>query len=464
MQSKTFSLLELTSEVKETLSRSFPQTLWVKGEINEIRQSVSGHCYIELVEKDEATDNIVAKARATIWAYIFRMLKPYFEMSTGQQLESGISVMLAVNIEFHNVYGFSLDVKDIDPAYTLGDIEKKRLETIKKLEEDGVFDMNRKLQIPDLPKHIAVISSSTAAGYQDFLHQLENNEKKFVFNVKLFPALMQGNNAADSVVEALESVYERQHEFDVVAIIRGGGATSDLNAYNSYHLASHIAQFPVPVLTGIGHERDTTVADMVACRSFKTPTAVSAFLVDIFAGVDNYIFEISEKLAGRVTSMVSHHKNQIDGINQRIAPVLRFARERAFRESANLQERIDDAAKAYIKNKKQRFGFAVSQFSYLSMSSYIKPERVRLENLGDSLYKRVIYYRKRLHERLLVVENNISLSDPANLLKKGYAMVIQDQRVVKSVKALKMNDNMETIMKDGRILSRVKEIFPDNNK
>ncbi len=460
MKGKTYSLLDLTEEIKESLSVSFPETLWVKGEINEIRENISGHCYIELVEKDVDTDNIVAKARANIWAYTFRMLKPYFEVSTGQQLSAGISVLLSVTVEFHSVYGLSLNVRDIDPAYTLGDMEKKRLETIKKLEEDGIIDMNCKLTLPYVPKRIAVVSSSAAAGYQDFVHQLENNPRGFRFSITLFQSLMQGSKADESIVGALENIFEQQQKYDIVVIIRGGGATSDLLSYNSYYLASHIAQFPLPVLTGIGHERDVTVADMVACRSFKTPTAVSAFLVELFTSLDDRLSEMSKGIYDGVLLTVNNEKIRLKNSGDRLRTLLKFVSEKAGRETAALAERIQDAGRYFIKNNRQGYLYLTTNFSHIVRNCYIRPGRVRLANLNDSLSKAVESCLRREDDRLGIMEKSTMMADPENMLERGYSLVIQNNRVVKSVKSIKISDYMETKLRDGRICSKVVKILP----
>ncbi len=459
MKDKTYSLLELTDEIGESLSHSFPETLWVKGEIHEIRENRSGHCYIELVEKDVDTDNIVAKARANIWSYTYRMLKPYFEVSTGQNLTAGISVLLSVTVEFHSVYGLSLNVKDIDPAYTLGDMEKKRLETIKKLEEDGIIDMNKKVPFPDVPKRIAIISSSSAAGYQDFMHQLENNPREFRFSVKLFQSLMQGSKADESIVESLENIFLQQDEFDLVVIIRGGGATSDLLPYNSYHLASHLAQFPLPVLTGIGHERDVTVADMVAYKSFKTPTAVSTFLIDLFTSMDDHVTELSRRISESVSTLVSFEITRLQNSQERLGTVLRFVSEREGREIAGLAERINDAARYSIRNNSQKFRHITLRFNHSVKNCYIRPGRVKLSNLSASLGIAVGSYFRRMHDSLVVMDKNTAMADPENMLKRGYAIVIYENRVLKSVKSIKISDYMETKIKDGRIGSRVIKVI-----
>ena len=277
---RELSLLELNNLVRGAVSEAFPGTCWVRAEMSDVRTNASsGHCYLEFIEKNPITGQLVARARGSIWAKTFRMLKPYFEMETGQLFASGLKVLVKVSVEFHELYGYSLTVLDIDPAYTLGDMLRKRMEIIRQLKEEGVFTLNKELPFPVLPKRIAVITSPTAAGYEDFLNQLANNKAGYPFYPKLFPALMQGERTEESVIAALDRIYHHIDCFDVVVIIRGGGSTSDLNSFDSYLLAANCAQFPLPVITGIGHERDDTILDMVAHTRMKTPTAVAEFLI-----------------------------------------------------------------------------------------------------------------------------------------------------------------------------------------
>ena len=261
---KEFSLLELNACVRNTLQESLPERYWVRAEISEARIHPSGHCYLELIEKEEQSGKTVAKARATIWATTFRLLQPWFKQSTGQLFTSGIKILIQVSISFHELYGYNLTVHDIDPAYTLGDAARRRAAILQQLREEGVADMNKELTWPILPQRIAVISSPSAAGYGDFMNQIQNNSYGYKIYTVLFPAAMQGDQTEQSIIHALDRINRHEELFDGVVIIRGGGATSDLNSFDSYPLAVNVAQFPLPVITGIGHERDDTVIDMVA--------------------------------------------------------------------------------------------------------------------------------------------------------------------------------------------------------
>lgn len=280
----SLSLVELNMLVRRSVRACLPDEYWVQAELSDVRSNYSGHCYLEFVQKDSKSNALVAKARGIIWNNVYSRLKPFFERETGQLFVSGIKVLVKVTVDFHELYGYSLTVVDIDPTYTLGDMARRRKEIISRLESEGILTLNKELELPVLAQRIAVISSATAAGYGDFCNQLEHNPYGFVFYPHLFQAVMQGDKVELSIIAALEKIYQTQEKWDVVVIIRGGGATSDLSGFDTYNLAAHCAQFPLPVLTGIGHERDDTVLDVVSHTRVKTPTAAAEFLINHLRG------------------------------------------------------------------------------------------------------------------------------------------------------------------------------------
>ena len=312
MDNKALSLYELNNLIKGVLHDNLSEMFWIRAEMSDVRANQNGHCYLEFIEKDTQGRTIVAKARAMIWSNTFYMLKAYFESTTNQTFASGLKVLVRVSIEFHELYGFSLTVHDIDPSYTLGDQARNRAAILKQLEEDGVIDLNKELELPVPANRIAIISSPTAAGYEDFCNQLANNSMGFVFYTKLFPAIMQGDRAEDSIIEALERIYEYQDCFDAVVIIRGGGATSELSCFDSYLLAASCAQFPLPIITGIGHERDETVLDIVAHTRAKTPTAVAEFLIDNLTSVAQELISIQMGLVSIVNQQLQEEMLQLN--------------------------------------------------------------------------------------------------------------------------------------------------------
>lgn len=307
----SISLYELNKEISSVFKGCLSK-VWVHAEINSISVQRVGHCYIELIEKDENTGSIIAKSRANIWANIYKSIAAYFLAETGKTLAAGMKVAFCVDVTFHEVYGISLNVVDIDPTYTLGESARRKALVIKKLEEDGVIDMNKLLSIKPLIKNIAVISAEGAAGYGDFCHQLEQNAYGYKYNLTLFNSIMQGEKAEASILESLDKVLERLDEFDILVLIRGGGAVSDLDCFDAYNLSASLAQFPLPVLTGIGHTRDVSVVDMVAKLPLKTPTAVADFIINHTRSLEEKIDSYIELLSRSVTVLLDRQARKLD--------------------------------------------------------------------------------------------------------------------------------------------------------
>ena len=325
-----YSLKELCDWIQEIVENDLPNRYWVCAEIASM--SVRGHCYMELVEKAE-NGILAAKVRATCWSNVYHLLSAYFLQETGQSLHTGLQVMLEVSVEYHAVYGLSLNVWNIDPTYTLGDLAKQRQASIQQLTEDGVMDLQKALQIPSLPRRVAVISSADAAGYGDFCDQLKHNRFGFKFHVQLYPAVVQGDTAARSVVQALNSIAALEEEWDVVVIIRGGGASTDMSCFDDYNLASHCAQFPLPIIAGIGHTRDVSVVDMVVHTSVKTPTAAAEWLIERVAEQVERVGSLMLRLQRTTQNAVSREKNRLLLYEQQI---FNAVRGKAVRERGKL--------------------------------------------------------------------------------------------------------------------------------
>lgn len=317
---KSYALSQLNKMVRDAIDMQLPDEYWVEAELSECREH-NGHCYLELIEKDEHTNTPVARASAKCWRQTWLMVKPYFERTTGEPLRTGMKVLLKVYAQFHEAFGFSWIVTDIDPNYTLGDMARKRLEIIRQLKEEGVFDLQRELRIPLFAKRIAVISAENAAGYGDFCRQLEDNEYGFRFEVTLFPAIMQGEQVEQSIIGALERIYALTASFDVVVIIRGGGATADLSGFDTLALAENVAQFPLPVITGIGHERDESIIDMVAHTRVKTPTAAAALLIDHLRQVLERINSAQQRITTAIFQRIANQKMRLTNL-QTLLPAL----------------------------------------------------------------------------------------------------------------------------------------------
>lgn len=310
------TLYSLNNLVRNAVADAMPSRYWVTGELSEVRETAAGHCYIELVQRDETTDETVAKARGTVWSRIYSLLRPYFLEQTGQPFAAGLKVLLQVTVSFHELYGYSLDVCDIEPSYTIGDIARRRQLIIKRLTDEGVIGLNKELDLPLLPQRIAVISSATAAGYGDFCDQLLGNRYGFVFYPHLFPAPMQGSASEQGIIEALNSIASNIDLWDAVVIIRGGGATSDLGCFDTYDLANNCAQFPLPIITGIGHLRDESLLDIVAHTSAKTPTAAAELFIHAMLANEAALTELQESIAAAITGCIDSEKR---GIEQLVA-------------------------------------------------------------------------------------------------------------------------------------------------
>jgi exodeoxyribonuclease VII large subunit len=432
---QSFSLLELNRFVREVVKNNFPDTYWVRAETSDVRRNANGHCYLEFIEKDPVTQNIVARARGVIWANTFRLLESYFQSQTGTTFTSGMGVLIRVSVEFHEQYGYSLTVVDIDPSFTIGEMARNRMLVIRRLEEEGVLRLNKELPIPDVCNRIAVISSATAAGYGDFSHQLASNPFGLIFYTKLFPAVMQGENSEASIIAALEKIYENRELFDAVAIIRGGGATSELNCFDSYPVATNCAQFPLPIVTGIGHERDITVLDMVAHTSAKTPTAVAEFFIDHQA----------ESLA------------RITDLQQRLASIAKQAISRENSELALLSKDVYHRSIVFLSKQNSEIGNVVfmlraySQKQLDVLKQEHKEQVVRFRNIAEHMI------RGEKH-RMENAEQYFEMVSPKNVLKRGYTITMQKGKIVTSAASLVENECIETIFSDGKTTSEIKNI------
>ena len=299
---ESLTLLDLQRLVRATLESRFDRPVWLNAEISELKVNRSGHCYLNLVEKGEGSATPRAEARAVIWRSTYAAISAKFERATGAKLSAGISIMVSVMVTYHEVYGFSLQILDINTDYSLGEVERRRRQTIEQLKADGVWDMNHELRITPPALRIAIVSSATAAGYRDFV--MEISRSPYRFELTLFDSLMQGDAAEESVLRAMYAIAEREEEFDIVAILRGGGSTSDLALFDSYAIASHVAQFPLPVFAGIGHDKDTSVVDMVAHTTCKTPTAVATTLIEMadneMARIEYYAQTLRDGVVARI--------------------------------------------------------------------------------------------------------------------------------------------------------------------
>jgi exodeoxyribonuclease VII large subunit len=454
MAEDRITLLELNQQVREGIKRHLPATYWVIAEISEIKINRRGHCYLDLIEKDELTEKILAKARAIIWASTYRMLEPYFETTTGQKLSEGLKILINTSVEFHELYGYSLFVHDIEPSYTLGDLAKQKLETIKRLEDEGIFNMNKELPFPMVPQKIAVISSQNAAGYKDFMEQLNNNPYGYIFYTKLFPAFMQGDEVKSSIVRCLEKIYEYENYFDVIAIIRGGGAQSDLSYFDHYELAANVAQFPLPVITGIGHEKDESVVDLIAHAKLKTPTAVADFLVSRAYDFEQKLFQQRDQFLDFVSNYLHKKQQYLDQTSYKLVPLANNTLDRAKHKLTLISQRLDHASKKVLSNAYNSIKAKEQRISNIAFS-FVKQEQYEISMKQQLLENSVKKYIKDKYKSIENLNRAKNYLDPKNVLKRGFSITQKEEKVIKDSKSLEDGDVITTYLYKGKVKSKV---------
>ncbi len=407
---KHITLLELNRLVREVIESEMPHEYWVEAELSECRES-RGHCYMELIEKDEHSATPIAKASAKCWAQKWMLVRPYFERTTGQRLAAGMKVLLKVYPQFHEAFGFSWIVTDIDPTYTMGDMARKRQEIIRQLKEEGVFELQKELELPVFSQRIAVISSETEAGYGDFCNQLSDNPYGFQFRTWLFPAIMQGEGTGQSIIAALEKIYTIINQFDCVVIIRGGGATSDMSGFDTLELAENVANFPIPIITGIGHERDESILDMVSHMRVKTPTAAAALLID-------------------------HLKIVLDTINNSQNSITRSVQQKLATLNAQLLT-VSEAIPRLFSIVKTR-------------------HEARLDAFGQKIPMLIERRLTNTCHQLEILEEKVKSLDPQLLLKRGYSITLHNGKAVRDPRQLHQGDEIETRLEKGTLKSIIK--------
>ena len=411
-QVQHITLKQLQQQIKSAVEGALPLPVWVVAEVAELKVNYSGHCYMELVEKNEpkrgGSSTPTAQARAVIWRSQWAMLAPYFRQQTGSELAAGMKILAKVLVSYHEFYGLSLQISDIDPGYTLGEVERQKQMTIAQLKADGVWDMNREQTLPYLVQRIAVVSSAAAAGYRDFMNELR--EGGYAFRCDLYDVVVQGAAAEESICAALDEVALKQELYDAVVLIRGGGSASDLSCFNSYRLCSYVAQFPLPVLTGIGHDKDTSVADMVAHTPLKTPTAVAAWLVDRMERIEGWLEEMTIQLANLATARTKSEELRLE----RMASELK-----------------------------------------LQAATYCQRTGAHLELMREQVESLVLRRLEREQGRLELMERSVEALSPKRIMQLGFAVVRVGGKALTSVGAAKAGEELEIELKDGVIKARV---------
>jgi exodeoxyribonuclease VII large subunit len=449
-----FTLLELQLIIRDSLYLSLPEAYWVMAEISEIKENNAGHCYLELIEKNPGEKNVRARVKAIIWNSRFRFLKAFFENTTGESLREGIKILVKIKVEYHELYGLSLIINDIDPAFTLGEMAIKRQLIIKKLEEEGIFSMNKELRFPTVPQRIAVISSKNAAGYSDFINHLNTNSFGYVFTTTLFETSLQGVETEESVINALDKIAFNAHLFDIVAIIRGGGSQSDLSWFDNYNIAYHVTQFPIPVITGIGHDKDISITDLVANKALKTPTAVADFLIGSLAEAENHILEMSTEIITASRTIIEKNKARIesagiklfplvrimmsqlrDKLSSQIIDIINIGKEQVIRAGlipANLKSRLASSARSVPADKRMEIRRNIQRL-ITAASGTVKLNTARLKSLDEALFH----------------------LNPKNILQRGYSITTLNGKIVMQTGQVNLNDIIETHVSDGLMRSKV---------
>ncbi|MFI3297928.1 MAG: exodeoxyribonuclease VII large subunit [bacterium] len=429
---KALTVSELGLLIRECLKTTLLDEIWVTAEVHSITHHPSGHCYLELIEKEKNKESIVAKQRATIWSYTFRELHQNFIATTGSPLKVGMNILVAVSVEYHPLFGMSLNVKNIDPNYTLGALQQRRNEIINSLKQRGIIDRNKGLQISSLVKRIAIISSESAAGYTDFIEQLHRNQYGFTYSTTLFAATMQGEQTENSVCAALNLIKQQLDKFDIVVIIRGGGASSDLQAFDSEIIAEECALFPLPIISGIGHARDLSILDLVAYKSVKTPTAAAEFILSLSVENLQLLNSLSERMEGSVMRQLQNSRLQFASLMQRMPQSVLINIHNHAREIYKFESKIKNSTQITLEKNRNN---------------------IELFDRTFKIYCTAILKRNR---RLLELLNTkIDLLNPQNILKKGYSYTLVNNQTATSIKDINVNDEITTILADGKIISRV---------
>lgn len=437
MTEYSLSLSELNLQVRDAIKDRLSDSYWVRAETSDVRRNRNGHCYLEFVEKDVVTNSIIAKARGVIWSNVYEMLSAYFEKETGQIFTSGLNVLVRVSVDFHELYGYSLTVVDIDPSFTLGEIARNRQLVLKRLEDEGVLTLNRELRMPELANRIAVISSPTAAGYEDFRHQIEENPAGFVFYTKLFPAIMQGGRSESSIIVALEKIFMNKDFFDAVAIIRGGGASADLNCFDSYQLANNVAQFPLPVVSGIGHERDVTVIDIVSHTRAKTPTAVAEFFVSHITKTATELAGLQERIISESETRILKERNFLLSLSKE---VVHKSTLKLQKENAEVEKRVG-AIKHHVRQQ-------------------IQKENTEVEKKTAAMKHQIMRLMQDQFHILDSRHQYIQMVSPENIIKRGYTLTLKSGKIITYLKDIEVGDSIETRFRDGVSKSNVVGLEP----
>ena len=451
---ESITLSELQRQIKTSIYVGVPDSYWVVAEVSDFKVNYAGHCYLELIEKEANSNSIKAKLRAIIWRNQYFYINNKFVEETGSPINNGVKILVKGSVEYHELYGISFVISDVDITYTIGDMEATRKAIIKRLTDEGVLYMNKELTFPLLPQRIAVVSSSNAAGYTDFINHLHNNEAGYLFKVVLFDSVMQGEGTEESVVSVLNKIADSVDNFDVVAIIRGGGSRSDLSWFDNYNIAYYVTQFPLPVLTGIGHDKDVSVTDMVAYNALKTPTAVANYLIDCFARTEAILDNLSKEIAEKSEDIIAENRQMVESFVSKL------------KLSATQLTIIQDKRLNYLKENIIRLGrsmvykssVGIEKFNTrlnMSRKTRCNAAKEMLDNKTLRLHDKTKVFLEKNSSRIKELETRLNYLDPQNVVARGYTISYKDGKIIKSISDLQEGSIIRTRFRDGYADSEV---------
>ena len=454
-QQKYYSLGEITGSIRKVIARTYTSAYWVKTEIARLNfYPYSGHCYPDLVEKQN--NKVVAQIRATIWSGTFELISKKFKKVTGETLDTGMTVLVLVKVSYHEQHGLSLNILDIEPSFTLGEMAREKQEAISRLKKEGIFDQNKHLPFPLIPKNIAIISVETSKGYHDFMNILEKNRYGYHFNGVLFPSLLQGDGAVTSITGQLNNIAAQTELFDVVVIIRGGGGDVGLSAYDHYKLASIVASFPIPVITGIGHSTNETVTEMVAYANKITPTDVAYFLIERFENFHTRIYELTQQLETASKSFVQKRSVLLDEFSQSIKRQVKYLVEQNKNKLRLYTEQLQNNSKHFIRKQNSSLNELITHLQYRP-ARVVSREREQLNRQQELLSILAKQHIVNAGSKLQYFETRLTLLKPENILKRGYSITYHKGKVLRSANEIEPGDTIVTLLKKGKVESIIKD-------
>lgn len=451
-----FSLFEVTKSIQKTLTTRYGSSFWIKAEMNKLNHyKHSGHCYPELVEKKDG--KVIAQIRSHLWRADFQRINKNFLHTLKEPLKDGVKILFEARITFDPVHGMSLWILDIDPSFTLGDLEKEKQESILRLKAEGNYDRNKKLKFPLLPQRIAVISVETSKGYADFLEVIDENPWKYNFFHFLFPSILQGDKAAAAIIGQLRKIEKVKHHFDMVVIIRGGGGDIGLSCYNDYHLAKEIAEFPLPVLTGIGHATNETVSEMIAFANAITPTKLAEYLIQKFHDFSIPVQKAEETITNRSQQILSDENSKLNSEIKLFRTLTANALMKNKNVLAQLTVFIKKDTWAQIENQEFQLNQKIKQIQSFSDRFFLFQEN-QTYLLAEKFISRAKLFLKTQCVEIESMEKNVENMSPTKVLQRGYTLTLFNGKSVKSLNDLKENDALETVFWDGKVVSTLKSI------